>query len=470
MEFYSILIGATVIVAALALVLYSRRRDAGLVLGMAGLYYWTLFGAWSLVLDKSGGFSGKQYQYLEHKLFPVMLDRNYMLTLALYSGFLILIEITILVCLSSRRPRPVARLVLRHDLILLVGFLAAAASFLIIRNRLADAWGLHTSAYLYTRLQPSQWFTLHQVLNRVALIPPAIGLAVLAAGRHSRDFANVTSPYTVPGYMLLAAAMAAFTLVLGNKNEVLTALLTGFLAYVASARQPNWIKLGLVMTAGLWFLSTIDFFRGAPLQDLSEILTERLHQTTHFMQFLGSSNEAFAAHFSLYGVLASGTPPRFGYSLYSLACSLIPRVLWRDRPPDIYIYYVEHVGAIQNQGYSIHHATGWYLNFGYPGIALGAIVLGLLWVWCLNARQRIGPRTQPLYRMWATIAPWVFVAGLPPLIRAGPEGYKGMFIESGLVPVCALAIACRGARRRRDSPGRKPRLLLLQSGVEARAR
>ena len=105
--------------------------------------------------------------------------------------------------------------------------------------------------------------------------------------------------------------------------------------------------------------------------------------------FVTTSNEAFAAHFSLYGVLAAGTAPKFGYSLYSLACSVIPRVLWPERPRDIYLYYSESVGTIQNQGYSLHHATGWYLNFGYTGVVLGAVALGLIWTACLNARQRI---------------------------------------------------------------------------------
>ncbi len=55
----------------------------------AALYYWTLFGAWYIVIDKTGGFSGKNYHYLEYKLFPISLDGNYMLTLALYAGFII---------------------------------------------------------------------------------------------------------------------------------------------------------------------------------------------------------------------------------------------------------------------------------------------------------------------------------------------------------------------------------------------
>ena len=44
---------------------------------------------------------------------------------------------------------------------------------------------------------------------------------------------------------------------------------------------------------------------------------------------------------------------------------------------------------------------------------------------------------------YATIAPWVFVANLPPLIRAGPEGYKGFLIEAVLIPVGVLVLACR---------------------------
>ena len=41
---------------------------------MGALYYWTLYGAWYIVIDKTGGFSGKNYHYLEYKLFPISLD------------------------------------------------------------------------------------------------------------------------------------------------------------------------------------------------------------------------------------------------------------------------------------------------------------------------------------------------------------------------------------------------------------
>jgi len=232
-----------------------------------------------------------------------------------------------------------------------------------------------------------------------------------------------------------------FTFVLGNKNEVLSTLVVGVLAYLGLVRKPNWIRAGLVLAAGLWMLYAIDYFRAVPLAGLGEAVHGRAEEATAVATFLTSSNEAYGAHFSMYGVLAAGVEPRFGYSLYSLVCSVIPRVLWPDRPPDIYLYYSESVGAMQDQGYSLHHATGWYLNFGYLGVALGAVVMGLIWAYCLNAHRRAGSGL--LFRLFGTVAPWLFVACLPPLIRAGPEGYKGFVIEGVLIPMGVLAFACR---------------------------
>ena len=450
MEYFALLGVTTAIIAVLAWVLYRQRGDIGLVAGIVALYYWSLYGAWSIIIDKSGGFSGQQYYYLERKMFPVALDGWYLITIALYAGFIILMQLTILAVLSRRRPRPIPRLVLRHDSILALGFVAAVASYFLMRDKLSTAWAMNTSAYWYTRSQTDEWFTLHQVLNRVALIPPALGLATLVAGRRSRFFINVVRPYTWPGYLVLLAGMGTFTFVLGNKNEVFTALLAGGLAYAGSLRKPNWWKLGLAVGCGLWFLAAIDFFRATPLSGMREALEQGVSGSTDVGRFVASSNEAFAAHFSMYGVLATGTAPQFGYSLYSLACSAIPRVIWPGRPRDIYLYYSESVGTIQNQGYSLHHATGWYLNFGYAGVAMGAILLGLVWAGCLNAHQRIRRQSGLPFRLFATIAPWVLVAGIPPLVRAGPEGYKGVLIDCFLVPMAALVFACRAKKVRQN--------------------
>jgi hypothetical protein len=446
MEFFVMLGVATVVIAVLTMTIYRKRKDVGLLVGTGALYYWTLYGAWYIVVDKTGGFSGKNYHYLEYKLFAISLDGDYMLTLALYSGFVILVQLTLLATLARHKPVEIPRLVMRHEPILIIAAVAALASLYLIKDKLSEAWALNTSAYIYTRSQTDEWFTLHQVLNRVAMLPPAIGFVTLLAGDRSRFFVNVVRRYTWPGYIALFLAMAAFTFVLGNKNEVFTSLIAGLLAYLASVRRPSFVKAGLLIVAGMWFLFAIDFFRGTPVSEMKEAVNQRIEQATDVASFVTSSNEAYAAHFSLYGVLASGVEPRFGYSLYSLACSVVPRLLWPDRPADIYNYYADSVGAIQNQGYSVHHATGWYLNFGYSGVALGALVMGLVWGWCLNAQQRIVPQSGLAFRLFATISPWLFVACLPPLIRAGPEGYKGLVVEGFIIPMATLAFACRSKK------------------------
>src|SRR5712691_6316118 len=254
MQYFVLLTAATAAIAGLAWTLYRRRGDIGLLLGTAVLYYWSLYGAWYIVIDKTGGFSGKNYHYLEYKLFPVALDNDYLKTLIMYAGFIIVVQLTLLAALSRRRARVIPRLVLRHEPILLIGCLAGVASFFIIEDKLSAAWALNTSAYWYTRAETDQWYTLHQVLNRVALIPAAIGLATLMAGNRSRYFVNAAPRYAFPVYLALFVGMGAFTFVLGNKNEVFVGLLSGFLAYVASVRRVNWAKVALILLVGFWFL------------------------------------------------------------------------------------------------------------------------------------------------------------------------------------------------------------------------
>lgn len=466
MEYFTLLTLATVAIAILAWVLYRRSGDLGVLLGTAALYYWSLYGAWYVVVDKSGGFSGKFYHYLEYKMFPVNLDSNYLATLASYAAFILFAQISLLLALPDRRAaqRNLPRILLRHEPILAIAAAAAAGSIFLIAGKISTAWSLNASAYYYTRTQTDEWFTLHQVLNRVAMIPPAIGFATYLAGNRSRYFVSLPRRATLLGYLAVFTVMAAFTFVLGNKNEVLVSLITGFLCYFASVRRPRLLRVAATLIVGLWFLYAIDFFRSVPISSMEAALSGRIQEATEVGRFVTSSNEAYAAHFSLYGVLANQVEPKFGYSFYSLACSVVPRIFWAGRPADIYNYYADSVGSIQGQGYSLHHATGWYLNFGYPGIALGGIVLGLAWAYCLRARRRIRPTSGLTFRLFAITAPWLFVAGIAPLVRAGPEAYKGLLIEGVLIPVGTLLFACRAT-------GPSPRLQLrLDSRLALNAR
>src|SRR5690349_22071236 len=129
MEFFGLLGIATLVIVVLAIALYRRRKDAGTLVGIAALYYWSLFGAWYIVIDKTGGFSGKSYGYLEGKLFSIALDQNYLVTLMLYAAFIVVVELTLLLGLKPpKEDYTVAPLQLRHGPILLTGFAAGLAS------------------------------------------------------------------------------------------------------------------------------------------------------------------------------------------------------------------------------------------------------------------------------------------------------------------------------------------------------
>ena len=339
---------------------------------------------------------------------------------------------------------------MRHEPILIIAILAAPASVYIIKDKLSEAWALNTSAYIYTRRQTDEWFTLHQVLNRVAMLPPAIGFATLLAGNRSRYFVNVVRRYTWPGYIALFLAMAAFTFVLGNKNEVFMSLIAGLLAYLASVRRPSFLEGG--PATGRWNVVPLHdrfFPRHAHFRDEGSAhpasgRRHRRRQLCHLQQ--RSLRSAF------FPLRCAGRRRRAPVRLQHLFAGVLggPARVVAGTTGDIYNYYADSVGAIQNQGYSIHHATGWYLNFGYTGIALGAVVMGLVWAWCLNAHQRIVPRSGLAFRLFATISPWLFVACLPPLIRAGPEGYKG-FIDGVLIPM-AVPLACRPEEAEVEAP------------------
>ena len=95
-------------------------------------------------------------------MFPIALDGRYLLTLALYSGFIILIELTLL-AVSRAGGAADPRLVLRHD-----PFLAGpggGGQYLVIRDQLSVAWATYFGLLVHARGY-DQWFTLHQVLNR----------------------------------------------------------------------------------------------------------------------------------------------------------------------------------------------------------------------------------------------------------------------------------------------------------------
>jgi hypothetical protein len=390
----------------------------------------------------------KRYDYLEAKLFPVMLDDNYLMTLLLYAAFIILIEIALLLFL---KPGPLpddtwpAPIDVSHGVLLCLAVLCGIGSYALIREPLEMADSMNLSTYMVTRgglgeLPP--YFTIHQLLSRGALLSTAIGLSIVSSGREARLFVGSDGWAVRAGYLAVAAGLFWFALILGNKNELLFVGIGGGLLYLANARRPRLAALTLTGAVGFVGLWLVDTLRGLPLAAVAGGLQDL--EPAHWLnaaQFVASSNEAFAAHFSLYGALALNVPLTYGESVLSMLASVIPRFAWPNRPPDIYLHYADSIGVAEGQGFTIHHATGWYLNFGVLGILAGALLWGWVWARCSVDAHPVGPHRSRFWILWGRVLPWMFVASIPMLIRAGFEGYKALLVEAFLLPTVILLLA-----------------------------
>lgn len=443
MQYFLLLLFFTAVITILTFNLWLKIRNISIPLGILLIYYLSLMGAWCIIYDQTGGDSGLHYQYLFEQMFPVYLDSYYAKMIALYSLFIIvlLLSLTFFIRIPRRfSEASVKRLRLSHITIMMVMVFAGFFSFMIFKDDIFIGLQTGNLTYYVTRNPDNKYFTIGAILNRMCLVPGAIGLAVFFSGPNAKYIVGKSRKlFILVTYLVLMSAMYFYCLILGNKNELFLSLVAGFLFYVVNCPKPKMIFAYLSGVLLMIFIAAVDFFRGIFVSDLT--LSLFYQGIVRGLSIPLQSNEMFAAHFSMYGVLSHDIPITYGYSLFAFIVSIIPRIFWQDRPYDIYMYYAQGVNAIEGHGYTVHHATGWYLNFGITGIIIGAILLGWLWAALLNRFYLIkGKRI--FWRVFTIIAPWTLVAGLPAFIRAGPEIYKGLIIDSFLVPTFVVAFAC----------------------------
>jgi hypothetical protein len=470
MSFYVLLSASTLIIASLAWAIWRKTKSVSFVIGIGFLYYWSLFGAWFLVTDKLGHDSGMHYYYVEGQLFTIFLDRYYLWTLILYGLFIIIVEL-VLLALARNVSTPAfeepATFELSHLRILTIASLAGICSYLIVRDSLAAAAASNIAAYKGTRpefVEVPALFTWHQELNRVALVPSVLGLVAWCSGKKGRLISCRSQKWALFGYVIVLGTMCLFSLVLGNKNELLFAGLTGLFFYLANSPKPRFVLLASSGVCGAVGLGLVDLLRGVPLPEIFAALKDvGISELGQSLWFFVTSNEAFGAHFSMYGVLANHVPLTYGSSLVSLVASVVPQLFWPGRPGPIYDYYAGSVSANLGEGYTILHTTAWYLNFGTLGVIGGAIVLGWVWAKCFSAYSSIRARTPSWSYALRVIAPWTFVAYLPSFLRGGMESYKGLLLEAFLIPSIVLAVAFKSARDSAVVDSNKARKTLVRA-------
>src|SRR5919198_5906537 len=194
MSYYAILAIATTTVLILGHRLGMRTHNISLPLGLAFLYYWTLQGAWVIVRERLSAASNSNYHYsgYQERLFPILLDSTYFEALLVYSLFLIVVA-AVLSAAVNRPPRwnqwSVQQIHISHWRMISIAAISGGISFWIIHGALSTAATRDISTYEFTRnvfSTESPFFTLHQLLNRVALLAASLGIGVWCAGATAR--------------------------------------------------------------------------------------------------------------------------------------------------------------------------------------------------------------------------------------------------------------------------------------------
>jgi hypothetical protein len=155
------------------------------------------------------------------------------------------------------------------------------------------------------------------------------------------------------------------------------------------------------------------------------------------MSNLVFSNEIFAGHFSMYGVLKRNVKPRYGISFKNLVYSFIPSVFAKQRPEDAYTYYSHQMKFRGTQGFTINHITAWYLNFSYLGLFIGPLFLSVLLLMPFYFSRKLSSNQGALFSVLALCGITGF-AGI--MVRSGPESLKPLLYESVIIPIAIVAV------------------------------
>jgi hypothetical protein len=422
-----------------------------------------LLGSWFIIFDELTGQAGKNfglhYYHFAKLMFPVHADTIYLLTLSYYACFIIIIQLSILFFAKSKSntgENEIIPININHFLLISACVISAIISFLLVWREILTAAKFHQSIYVITRHRPSKFFTIHQLLNEISVIALYIGLISAISGSNSKFIYGDNRKTILILYIIAVALIEFYLLLLGNKREILFGGILAVIFYFNNIRSRVNLKvLSLFLFIIILPLIFNDGFRSysptflTNYFDVSDIETPVFEKEIVYTEFTIKnssiaflfSNEMFCSHFSMYGVLSKNIPLTYGSSLVSFFASLIPHDLWPGRPETIYDYYFKEINAEPGQGYTIHHSTGWYLNFGIWGIILGAMIFGFFWSWLYNRFRSLSKVRNNFLKILFMLGISAFTAQIPTLIRTGPEGYKVMIFEALLLPALIIYIS-----------------------------
>ena len=430
------------------------------------LYFWSLMGSWFFIIDNltNNGLKayGLHYYHIFDLLFKVELDMNYLLLILFYGFFIISFQFFVI--RSLKKSQVHIEVIEKHNTVELnvvkisiLSFVCILFSFLIVFDDIMYAIKFGDSIYTTTRNSASKFYTLHQILNQIAIVLVFFSFIVMIDKRENPKFIVAQTGWSKITIVSLFLIVVVYLTCLGNKHELLTAGIFSILYFFDGKRIFRKQNLPILWIIPFFVLplmfndpirallpKIINQIMNVDDYQLSEETIKIMKNSGYGEQDLGEisssaflsvffSNEMFYSQFSLYGILLFKVPLLWGTSFLSLITSIVPKIFGLPRYMDSYTYYSIMTHAKQGQGYTINHIAAWYLNFGFIGILLGASVLAAFFIYPIKLIRNV--RIPKKFSTFIYLTPFLLAAFIPNLVRTGPEGYKALILEGVLIPL-----------------------------------
>lgn len=413
--------------------LYKKSGSLVPVIPVVVMYFWSIYGAWSWIPLKMAGKTGPY----EEILFTVNVDDNYFMMILLYSVFIIIFSQYILANIrrgqfdsikSSYYFKKIEAL--GNSKTYKFFILALWLGYVLFTMRdISSAMSGDVSAYQLSRFDSTAgiYRTLVQFMGDTFTY---LSIPLLFLKNNKKCKIRT---------LLLFTSFFGINFVLGNRNVLICGLIIGVILYseLYGCRKLLKIKTIVIGACLLTAIQFISFVRGLSVNALLQGgyqygFFEVLTSTTH-------SSEQYAAQISMYGVLKYDVPITFGRGVLYFFSTFIPSIVGLERPERLYQYYLQQtVHQKLDIGVTIHHATGWYLDFGVVGIVIG----GLLWGYVLLSLYN---RKRSFVFLYGAI---VFSVISIQMIRdAGIESYKGGFLLATVIPMLIIYFCTKKRRK-----------------------
>lgn len=438
-----VLIIGSILIAGFATRMCRLTGNASPAFGVAVIYLWTIYPAWHVLLEKNFESLSYNFTYLYDYLIPLELDIFYLITLISFFIFVLTIQLFYILTISNYstsfrffKNHGRVRFFQSRNIFLILSILAGVLLF--FSKVFFLSFNSTRSLYELTRFDNIQFDGLIQVVNRVGLASLCLGLFIALSQKKSEAKWRGIIIFIYVGLIAVFATVLTF---LGNRNELVFAIIFFITLNSLAGFGGKFLQLLVLGVPGLLIVDFVYLARGSGLTVADYLGFEIL--VSGLVRIL-TTNDFFPAHMSLYGVIQSSPNFLFGQSFLSLFKPIIPYV----HTISSYNHYINVIDPNPGQGYTISHATSWYLNFGFLGIVLGGVSLGCLWGYFAARAQRAKCQMARGYT-GKYIGLVSFIALLPNTMRAGIEGYFGM-----VVIIAAISMALITFQRLRFSPGR----------------